>query len=137
MFDKWDAAFMETAFRFAELSSAKRLKCGAIIVKDKRIISIGYNGMPPGWSNECEDAEGNTKPEVLHAEENAISKLAASTESANGSTLYVTHNPCPRCAKLIQASGIKKVIYRDKYRLNDSITFLEACNVEVQRFTCK
>jgi dCMP deaminase len=113
--DKFIDAFMDVAERFAQLSSAQRAKVGAIIVKDKRIISIGYNGMPSGWDNECEE-DGKTKPEVLHAETNAIAKVAQSSESSRGSELFCTHLPCMECAKLIHQSGIVTVYYREEYQ---------------------
>jgi dCMP deaminase len=139
---------MKTAETFAELSHARRLHVGAIIVKDDRIISIGYNGMPAGWDNNCEDEsvelysghEGaihrtvlKTKPEVLHAETNAIAKLAKSTESGDGAVLFVTHMPCLDCAKLIFQSGIRSVFYRDSYRNTEGITFLERSGVTVEQ----
>ena len=104
---------MATAKIFAELSHARRLHVGAIVVKDDRIISIGYNGMPAGWDNNCEDEINNelkTKPEVLHAESNAIAKLAKSSESGLGADIFITHAPCMECAKLIYQSGIKRVV---------------------------
>ena len=140
---------MKTAEVFAELSSARRLHVGAIIVKDDRIISIGYNGMPSGWDNNCEDEypispwneehkkELNatytlkTKPEVLHAETNAIAKLAKSTESGANATLFITHAPCLDCAKLVYQSGINNVFYRNSYRSDDGIRFLEKAGVQV------
>jgi dCMP deaminase len=146
---KFIDAYMKTAEVFAELSSARRLHVGAIIVKDDRIISIGYNGMPSGWDNNCEDEypispwkeehkkELNatytlkTKPEVLHAETNAIAKLARSTESGANATLFVTHAPCLDCAKLVYQSGINNVFYRNSYRSDDGIRFLEKAGVQV------
>ena len=133
---------MKTAETFAELSHARRLHVGAIIVKDDRIISIGYNGMPSGWDNNCEDelvveAEIGediilkTKPEVLHAETNAIAKLAKSNESGMGATMFITHAPCLDCAKLIYQSGISSVLYRNAYRDISGITFLEKSGIEV------
>jgi len=113
--DKFINAFMDVAERFARLSSAQRAKVGAIIVKDKRIISIGYNGMPSGWDNDCEH-DGKTKPEVLHAETNAIAKVAQSNESSRGSEIFCTHLPCIECAKLIHQSGIVTVYYREEYQ---------------------
>ena len=138
-------AYMTTAETFAELSHARRLHVGAIVVKDDRIISIGYNGMPAGWDNNCEDEIGHvldvdenvveirlkTKPEVLHAESNAIAKLAKSTESGDGAVLFVTHSPCLDCAKLIFQSGICGVFYRDSYRNTDGTAFLERSGVKV------
>ena len=135
MKEKFVNAYMDVAERFAELSSARRLHVGAIVVKDDRIISIGYNGMPSGWDNNCEnileDGSLKSKPEVLHAETNAIAKLAKSTESGNGAVLFVTHSPCLDCAKLIFQSGIRSVFYRDSYRSADGTTFLERSGVEV------
>lgn len=137
---------MKTAKLFAEHSYAKRRKVGAVIVKDDRIISIGYNGMPTGWTNDCEDVvtpslpylQGDgptlkTKPEVLHAESNAIAKLAKSSESGNGASLFVTCSPCLDCAKLIYQSGIQEVFYNQKYRNDDGIEFLTKCNIPVKK----
>jgi dCMP deaminase len=126
MKEKYFDTYMKIAKVFAEHSSAKRKKVGAVIVKDDRIISIGYNGMPSGWSNDCE-IDGVTKPEVLHAESNAIAKLARSTESGEGATLFVTCAPCLECAKLIYQSGIKEVFYDEDYRNNDGVYFLNKC----------
>jgi len=126
-------AYMKTAEVFAECSTAKRLHVGAIIVKDERIISIGYNGTPSGWDNNCEDElkwpNGEikfltTKSEVLHAETNAIAKLAKFDGSGSGSVLFVTHAPCLDCAKLVFQSGISSVYYRNSYRNNDGVDFL-------------
>ena len=133
---------MQTAEIFAELSHARRLHVGAIIVKDDRIISIGYNGMPAGWDNDCEDQiyedDGfhitlKTKPEVLHAESNAIAKLARSSDSGLDSDLFVTHSPCLECAKLIYQSGIRRVYYRDGYRDRSGIDFLEKSGIQVEQ----
>ena len=140
--NKWQQAFMDTAERFGALSTAERLKVGAIIVKDGRIISIGYNGMPAGWDNVCEyeviteyesytDSVLVTKPEVIHAEANAIAKLASSHESGCNAYMYVTHAPCIECAKLIATSGISRVYYKTKYRNEDGLEFLRKCNVEI------
>jgi len=139
MKEKFINAYMDVAERFAELSSARRLHVGAIVVKDDRIISIGYNGMPAGWDNNCEDTVWpsdrertlKTKPEVLHAETNAIAKLAKSTESGEGATMFITHAPCLDCAKLIYQSGISSVLYRDTYRDTSGITFLEKSKITV------
>jgi dCMP deaminase len=140
MKDKFINAYMDVAERFAELSSAKRLHVGAIVVKDDRIISIGYNGMPSGWDNNCEFEYKNpqtkitelvTRPEVLHAESNAIAKLAKSNESGMGSTLFITHAPCLDCAKLIYQSGIGSVLYRNSYRDTSGVTFLEKSGIQV------
>jgi dCMP deaminase len=167
MKEKFVKAYMDTAKRFAEISSAVRLKVGAIVVKDDRIISIGYNGMPVGWDNECEDkewcsaggwldpdeieerwpyegtyldADGNemqgryrlkTKPEVLHAERNALDKLAKGNEGGLGSTMFITHAPCLECAKSIHGAGISQVFYREDYRTEEGIYFLKKCGVEI------
>ena len=112
---KWIKYYLDIANRTSELSYAKKLKVGAIIVKDKRILSIGYNGTPAGWDNVCEDAAGKTKPEVIHAEANALMKLARSTESSEGATLFCTHTPCIECAKLIYQAGIETVVYQHEY----------------------
>jgi dCMP deaminase len=148
MVDKWEKAFMETAETFAELSSAKRLKVGAVIVKDKRIISIGYNGMPSGWSNNCEEIvfpkgynpksgvklEPKTRKEVLHAETNAIAKVAMSSESCYNADIYTTTAPCIDCAKLIHQSGIKKVYWRNPHlRSDEGLKFLEKCDMEIEQ----
>lgn len=132
-------AYMKTAETFAECSTAKRLHVGAVIVKDDRIISIGYNGMPTGWDNNCEDIKINydgqyelkTKPEVLHAETNAIAKLAKSTESGFDATMFITHSPCLDCAKLVYQSGINTVYYRNIYRDETGIQFLEKAGVKI------
>lgn len=127
---------MKTAETFAGLSHARRLHVGCIIVKDDRIISIGYNGMPAGWDNNCEDTVNNelkTKPEVLHAETNAIAKLARSVESGLDSDLFVTHSPCLDCAKLIYQSGIKRVFFGRAYRDNSGVDFLRKSGVEVEQ----
>ena len=141
MKQKWVDAFMDTAERFAQLSSAVRLKVGADVVKDNRIISIGYNGMPSGWTNECENIIQHsddtvttvTKDEVIHAEANAIIKLARDGESGNGASLFCTHAPCIHCAKLIHGAGIKTVYYRESYRDTLGLDFLEHCNIEVKK----
>lgn len=139
MKQKWIEAFIDTAERFARLSSAKRLKVGAVVVKDNRIISIGYNGMPAGWTNECEEIvqlsddtiTTKTKDEVIHAEANAIIKLARDGESGNGASLFCTHAPCIHCAKLIHGAGINTVYYRNSYRDTIGVEFLDKCNIEV------
>ena len=150
MKQKWIDAFMDTAERFAQLSSAVRLQVGAVVVKDNRIISIGYNGMPSGWTNECEHVvdiaktdprydynnftkELKTKDEVIHAEANAIIKLARDGESGNGSSLFCTHAPCIHCAKLIHGAGIDKVYYRHSYRDEDGLSFLQKCKINVEK----
>ena len=134
MKQKWIDAYMDVAERFAQLSSAKRLHVGAVVVKDHRIISIGYNGTPAGWDNVCEDDSFRTKPEVIHAEANAISKLARDGESGNGSTVFCTHAPCIECAKLIYGAGVSKVYYRDVYRDTLGVDFLENSGVDVERY---
>jgi dCMP deaminase len=131
---------MKTAETFSELSHARRLHVGAIVVKDDRIISIGYNGMPAGWDNNCEDELHQpvgrvnlvTKPEVLHAETNAIAKLAKSNESGMGATMFITHAPCLDCAKLIYQSGISSVLYRNAYRDTSGVEFLKKSGVTVE-----
>jgi dCMP deaminase len=141
---KFIEAYMDVAERFSKLSSAKRLQVGAIVVKDDRIISIGYNGMPTGWDNTCEDVvevheDGGivtkTKPEVIHAEANAIAKLAKGNESGDGSTMFLTHAPCIDCAKQVYTAGIKKVYYRNSYRDTQGVDFLRKCSVEVEHFS--
>ena len=163
--EKYLGTYMKTARLFAEHSSAVRKKVGAVIVKDDRIISIGYNGMPSGWDNGCEYTEfmpindatvkfqdypftGNfwidghrvekryrlkTKPEVLHAESNAIAKLAKSSESGDGASMFVTCSPCLECAKLIFQSGITEVFYSEDYRADDGIKFLKQCDILVRK----
>lgn len=149
-------AHMKAAEVYSQLSSARRLQVGCVVVKDNTIIGIGYNGMPSGWDNNCEDKhyceDGDwseqvlpkdsniwrrykltTKPEVLHAETNAIAKLARSTESGLDATLFVTHAPCLDCAKLVYQSGINSVYYRNSYRSEDGIQFLEKAGVKVER----
>ena len=132
---------MKTAHAFAECSTARRLQVGAIVVKDNRIISIGYNGMPSGWDNCCEEVvppnewvefeQLKTKPEVLHAETNAIAKLAKSSESGCGATMFVTHAPCIDCAKIVYQSGIDTVYYKNDYRSTQGLEFLTKSNVDV------
>ena len=168
MKEKLKKAYMKTAETFAELSHARRLHVGAIIVKDDRIISIGYNGMPAGWDNNCEDKEWMdrgaggwlnpdeiyerwphveynedaeeeyryrlvTKPEVLHAETNAIAKLAKSNESGMGATMFITHAPCLDCAKLIYQAGIRRVFFGTAYRDSSGVDFLKMSNVIVEQ----
>jgi dCMP deaminase len=134
---KHQTAHMRAAHIYAELSSARRLKVGALVVKDDRIVSIGYNGMPSGWDNNCEydleDGNIKTRPEVLHAETNALAKLARSTESGLDADLFVTHSPCLDCAKLIYQSGIKRVFYATAYRDNSGINFLKSSGIEVEQ----
>ena len=130
---KFDSRYLEMAAIWAKNSYCKRRQVGALIVKDRMIISDGYNGTPAGFENICEDENGVTKPYVLHAEANAISKVAKSGNSSEGSTLYVTASPCLECAKLIIQAGIKRVVYRDEYRLTDGIDLLKRAGVEVER----
>ena len=134
---KFIQAYMEVVKIFANLSSAQRLKVGAIVVKDDRIISIGYNGMPSGWDNNCEnvleDGSLKSKPEVLHAETNAITKLARSAESGDGASIFITHAPCLNCAKLIYQSGISTVYYETEYRATEGVEFLEKSGILVEQ----
>ena len=142
---KFIQAYIDVAERFSKLSTAKRLQVGAIVVKDDRIISIGYNGMPSGWTNDCEESvlwkDGQqliepmlvSKPEVLHAETNAIAKLAKSSESGEDASLFVTHQPCLECSKLIYQSGISAVYYAESYRLVDGIDFLKKSKIAVTK----
>ena len=132
MKDKWLNAYMKCAEVFSELSYAERLKVGAVIVKDHRIISIGYNGTPRGWDNRCEDEDNKTKPEVIHAEMNCITKLAQSGESGKDSLMFITHSPCVSCAKAIYGSGVKAVYYKTEYRDNSGIEFLKKCGVSCE-----
>jgi dCMP deaminase len=151
---KWIDAYMDTAERFAQLSSAVRLQVGAVVVKDHRIISIGYNGMPSGWDNVCEEIvavpvtdprydynnftkELKTKDEVIHAEANAILKLAKSHDGGDGASLFCTHAPCIQCAKLVAGAGIKKFYYRDTYRDDHGLVFLEKSGVETYKINSK
>ena len=126
-----DVRYMRMAHIWAENSYCQRRKVGALIVKDKMIISDGYNGTPAGFENVCEDEDGLTKPYVLHAEANAITKIARSNNNSDGATLYVTASPCIECAKLIIQAGIKRVVYGEKYRLTDGIDLLERAGIEV------
>lgn len=142
MKDKFKHLYMDWASRTAELSHARRLQVGAVIVKDDSVISYGYNGMPAGWDNDCEYiftnpqtkiAELVTRKEVLHAESNAIAKLARSHNSGQGATMFITHAPCMDCAKLIFQSGIGHVLYRDSYRDASGVAFLEKSGVVVEK----
>lgn len=151
MKERFVQAHMKVAEIYASLSYAKRLKVGALVVKDNRVISIGYNGTPAGWDNNCENIlytspwpEENlggvnityttkTKPEVIHAEANAISKLAQSSESGKNADMFITHAPCMECAKLIYGSGIKSVYYRKTYRDISGIEFLKKCGISVEQ----
>ena len=155
MKDNWKQAFMDVAERFSQESHAIRLQVGAIVVKDNRIISIGINGMPSGWENVCEDVaslphwaatiddipeadrkiyvEYKSKPEVLHAERNALDKLARSNESGEDAMMFVTHSPCLECAKSIYGAGISEIFYKTEYRSDAGIKFLEKCGVKVTK----
>ena len=141
MKQKYIDLYMDWASRTAELSHARRLHVGAVIVKDDTVISYGYNGMPAGWDNNCEDEiyqqDGTvgtkTKPEVLHAESNAIAKLARSHNSGLGADIFITHAPCIECAKLIYQSGINSVYYRSQYRNDDGIKFLVRSGIDVKQ----
>jgi dCMP deaminase len=139
---KFKQAFMKTAYVFAELSSAIKLKVGAVVVKDDRIISLGYNGTPTGWDNVCEleiinfqdgSVQLKTKSEVIHAEMNALMKLASSTESGKGAAIFITHSPCMECAKGIYQTGITEVYYTEAYRNVDGIEFLQKCGITVEQ----
>ena len=130
---KFDDKYMQMAAIWATNSYCKRRQVGALIVKDRMIISDGYNGTPSGFENICEDENGVTKPYVLHAEANAISKVAQSGNSSEDATLYVTASPCMECAKLIIQSGIRRVVYRDEYRLTDGVDLLRRAGIEVEK----
>ena len=131
--EKFDKAYLEMAAVWARNSYCKRRQVGALIVKDRMIISDGYNGTPSGFENVCEDENGVTKPYVLHAEANAITKVAKSGNSSEGATLYVTASPCVECAKLIIQAGIRRVVYKDSYRLNDGNELLQRAGIEVEQ----
>jgi dCMP deaminase len=129
--NKYDKAYLRIAKEWSVLSYCERKKVGAIIVKDRMIISDGYNGTPSGFENCCEDEEGLTRWDVLHAEANAILKVARSTQSCEGATLYITLSPCKECSKLIHQSGIKRVVYQNGYRDDSGIKFLEKAGIEI------
>ena len=135
MSNKHDLQYLRMAQIWAENSHAKRLKVGAIIVKDNTIIADGYNGTPKGFENECEDQDGNTKLYVLHAEANAISKIAKSNNSSEGATIYTLVSPCMECAKLIIQSGITRVVYSEDYRLIDGVDLLCQAGITVDRIS--
>ncbi len=128
---KYDLAYLKMAKEWGQLSHCIRKKVGALIVKDRMIISDGYNGTPSGFENYCEDDEGYTKWYVLHAEANAILKVAASTQSCKGATLYITLSPCQQCSKLIHQAGIKRVVYSEAYKDASGLDFLEKAGVEI------
>ncbi|HPK30242.1 MAG TPA: dCMP deaminase family protein [Bacteroidales bacterium] len=131
--NKFDLSYLEMAQVWAKNSYCKRKQVGALIVKDRMIISDGYNGTPSGFENVCEDETGATKPYVLHAEANAITKVAKSGNSSEGATLYVTASPCLECSKLIIQAGIKRVVYHEDYRITDGIDLLRRAGIEVQQ----
>jgi dCMP deaminase len=130
---KYDKAYLRIAREWSKLSHCKRKQVGALIVKDRMIISDGYNGTPTGFENPCEEEEGYTKWYVLHAEANAILKVAGSTQSCQGATLYITMSPCKECSKLIHQAGIKRLVYSINYKDNSGIDFLLKAGVEVQQ----
>lgn len=129
---RYDKAYMRIAEEWAKLSYCKRKQVGAIIVKDRMIISDGYNGTPTGFDNCCEDEFGDTKWYVLHAEANAIMKVASSTQSSQGATLYITMSPCKECSKLIHQSGIKRVVYKETYKDDEGLLFLKKAGIQVE-----
>ena len=129
--EKYDKAYLRMASEWGKLSFCKRKQVGAIIVKDRMIISDGYNGTPTGFENICEDEDGYTKWYVLHAEANAISKVASSTQSCEWASLYITLSPCKECSKLIHQSGIKRVVYQTAYKDNSGLQFLEKAGVRL------
>ncbi len=131
--EKFDSSYMQMAAIWAQYSYCRRRQVGALLVKDRMIISDGYNGTPAGFENICEDESGATKPYVLHAEANAITKVAQSGNSSRNATLYVTAAPCIECAKLIIQSGISRVVYRDEYRLTDGVDLLVKAGVVVEK----
>lgn len=131
--NKYDKAYLRIAKEWSLLSYCKRKQVGAIIVKDRMIISDGYNGTPSGFENCCEDDEGLTRWDVLHAEANAILKVARSTQSCEGATLYITLSPCKECSKLIHQSGIKRVVYHNGYRDDSGLQFLIKAGIEVEQ----
>jgi len=129
---KFDRAYLRMAFEWGKLSHCQRKQVGALIVKDRMIISDGFNGTPTGFDNCCEDDEGKTKWEVLHAEANAILKVASSTQSAKGATLYITLSPCRECSKLIHQAGITRVVYASEYKDTSGLTFLKKAGVKTE-----
>ena len=135
MHNKYDVAYLKMALEWAKLSYCKRKQVGALIVKDRTIISDGYNGTPSGFENCCEDENNKTKWYVLHAEANAILKISRSTQSCEGATLYLTLSPCEECSKLIFQSGIKRVVYIQDYPDNEGLVFLESAGVEILKIS--
>jgi dCMP deaminase len=132
---QFDLRYIQMARVWAKNSYCKRRQVGALLVKDRMIISDGYNGTPSGFENECEDENGQSKPYVLHAEANAITKVAKSNNSSEGATLYITDSPCLECAKLIIQAGIKRVVYGDEYRMTDGIILLEKAGIEIVKIS--
>jgi len=135
MHNKYDIAYLKMALEWAKLSYCKRKQVGALIVKDRTIISDGYNGTPSGFENCCEDENNKTKWYVLHAEANAILKISRSTQSCEGATLYLTLSPCKECSKLIFQSGIKRVVYIQDYSDNEGLSFLKDAGVEILKIS--
>ena len=135
MYNKYDVAYLKMALEWAKLSYCKRKQVGALIVKDRTIISDGYNGTPSGFENCCEDENNQTKWYVLHAEANAILKISRSTQSCEGATLYLTLSPCKECSKLIFQSGIKRVVYIQDYSDNEGLAFLKNAGVEILKIS--
>ena len=144
MKQKFVDAHMDAAEVYSRLSTAKRLQVGCVVVKDNTIIGIGYNGMPSGWDNNCEEEfiveedekfikSLKTKPEVLHAETNALAKIARSTNSSDGASMFITHAPCIDCAKLVYQSGINSVYYRNSYKNTEGLDFLKKCNIKIEQ----
>lgn len=133
--ERYDRAYLRMAQEWAKLSHCKRKQVGALIVKDRMIISDGYNGTPTGFENECEDEGGDTKWYVLHAEANAITKIAGSTQGSKGATLYMTLSPCKDCSKLIHQSGIKRIVYIDQYKDDSGLDFLHRAGVDVHQLS--
>jgi dCMP deaminase len=133
--DQFDRSYLEMASVWAKNSYCKRRQVGALLVKDRMIISDGYNGTPSGFENVCEDEDGRTKAYVLHAEANAITKVAKSSNSSQGATMYVTTAPCLECSKLIIQAGIKRLVYRDDYRLSEGIDLLRRAGIEIVNVT--
>ncbi|MGO3182532.1 MAG: deoxycytidylate deaminase [Aequorivita sp.] len=132
---KYDIAYLRMATEWSKLSYCKRRQVGALIVKDKMIISDGYNGTPTGFENHCEDDEGATKWYVLHAEANAILKVASSTHACQGATLYITVSPCKECSKLVHQAGITRIVYVNEYKDNEGIAFLEKAGVTIEHIS--
>jgi dCMP deaminase len=132
---QFDLRYIQMARVWAKNSYCKRRQVGALLVKDRMIISDGYNGTPAGFENDCEDESGNSKPYVLHAEANAISKVAKSSNSSEGATLYITDSPCLDCAKLIIQAGITRVVYGDEYRITDGVKILERAGIEIVKIS--